>query len=118
MMNTETSQTGAKPIDQVMIEKEVAKVAAFIETARKHIVEDKMVDVVALEGKVKSLCNKINISGDEAAESVRPAIEKLREDLDVLDKELTSQFEKLTTSMVGPARNHATAAYAKSNDDA
>ena len=116
MMNTETSNT--ETVDQAMIEKEIGKVSAFIDTARKHIKEDKMVDVVALEEKVRSLCSKVKDSSDKDSESVRPAIIKIREDLDRLDKELTRQFKRVTASMAGATRNHATAAYAKSGDDA
>jgi hypothetical protein len=118
MTNTQTTPNEAKAIDQAMIEQEIGKISAFIEMARKHLAEDKLVDVVALEGKVKSLCDKLNIAGDNAAETARPAITKIRENLDALDKELSTQFERLTTSMAGSARNHATAAYAKSSDDA
>ena len=42
MINTETPNT--ETVDQAMIEKEIGKISAFIDTARKHIKEDKMVD--------------------------------------------------------------------------
>jgi hypothetical protein len=118
MTNIQTTTNEAKAIDHAMIEQEIGKIFAFIEMARKHLAEGKLVDVVALEEKVKSLCDKVNVAGDNAAESARPAIIKIRENLDELDKELSTQFERLAASMVGSARNHATAAYAKSNDEA
>ena len=116
MINTETSTT--ETVDQAVIESEIGKVSAFIDTARKHIKEDKMVDVIALEGKVRSLCSKVKDANDKDSENVRPAIIKIREDLDRLDKELTRQYKRVTGSMAGATRNHATAAYAKSGDDA
>ncbi len=118
MMNIATPNTQTETVDQAVIENEIGKVSAFIETARKHILEDKMVDVIALEEKVRSLCSKVKDSSDKDSESVRPAIIKIRENLDRLDKALTQQFKRVTAGMAGSTRNHATAAYAKTGDDA
>ena len=117
MTNSKAPNTTINAIDQAIIEKEIAQVAAFIEMARKHLADDKLVDVVELETKVKSLCDKVNIAGDLAAENARPAIIKLRKNLDILDKELSTQFKRLTTSMMRSTRNHAAAAYTKPSND-
>jgi hypothetical protein len=117
MTNSQTTTSEGKAINQAMIEQEVAKISAFIGMARTHLAEDKLIDVSTLEEKVKSLCDKVNIAGDSALETARPAIIKMRESLDALDKELSTQFKGLTASMVGNVRNNATAAYAKPRDD-
>ncbi len=117
MTNSQTTTNEGKAIDQAMIEQEVAKVSAFIKMAREHLEEEKLIDLVALEEKVKALCDKVNIAGDGALETARPAIIKIRESLDALDKELSTQFKGLTARMVGSERNHATAAYAKFRDN-
>ena len=117
MTNTESPNTSINAIDQAIIKKEIGQVAAFIEMARKHLADDQLVDVVELEIKVKSLCDKVNIAGDLAAENIRPAIIKLRKNLDTLDEELSTQFKRLRTSMMGSTRNHAAAAYTKPSND-
>ena len=99
------------------IDREIDKVASLITMARRHLAEDRMVDLSALEGKVRVLCASIVDSPPEDADQIMTSVKAMIENLELLARELTAQQVKLGSKAEGIERRRATQAYAKTKKD-
>ena len=95
---------------------EADKVTSLVTTARRLLAEQTMVDLSALNGKVRALCDSIRQvpTGDPAA--VKAALTGIVEDLDRLEAELTAQNEDVNAQTVNAARRRTMDAYTKTKD--
>ncbi len=69
---------------QDRVRQELEKAASLIGTARRLLATGTMVDLAALEGKVSRICRGIIDLGLEDGRPLRPDIEALIADLDLL----------------------------------
>ena len=90
---------------------ETEKVATLITAAGKHLAEGKMVDLSALENKVRVLCRAITEAPAEEARKLKGAIEAILNDLDGLEADLTDHLRNLRREMEGTLRKKAIGAY-------
>ncbi len=90
---------------------ETEKVATLIAAAGRHIAEGKMVDLSALENKVRVLCQAITEAPAEEARKLKGAIEAILRDLDGLEVDLTDHLKNLRGEMEGTFRKKAIGAY-------
>lgn len=95
------------------ITQETEKVAALIAAAGRHLSEGKMVDLAALEDKVRVLCQAIAEAPAEEARGLKGAIEAIIRDLNGLEADLTDKLRNLRGEMEGAFRKKATDAYAQ-----
>ncbi len=95
---------------------EADKVTSLVTTARRLLAEQTMVDLSALDGKVRALCDSVRDvpPGDTAA--VKAALTGILEDLDRLEEELTVQNEDVNAQTVKAARRQTMDAYTKTKD--
>jgi hypothetical protein len=80
----------SEPIDIV---DELQKVASLVTTARRLLATGTMVDLSALEGKVKAICDALAAMDRDQAQAHLPTIEALVGDLDRLSEALRFQHE-------------------------
>jgi hypothetical protein len=66
------------------------KVTSLIATARRLMSDGKTVDLSNLEGKIRTLCNNAEDAGLGQPDAVRTVLGAIVEDLDLLEKEMTS----------------------------
>ncbi len=90
---------------------ETEKVATLITAAGKHLAEGKMVDLSALENKVRILCRAIAEAPAGEARKLKGAIEAIIHDLDGLEADLTDRLKDLRGEMEGTFRKKAIGAY-------
>ena len=95
---------------------EIEKVTSLIAAARRLLTENKMVDLGALEGKVKELRQAIEKGAPDDLDAVKASLSALVDDLDGLETELTAQHRRLDRELGEVVRRHAADAYGK--DDA
>ncbi|NQV46471.1 MAG: hypothetical protein HQ504_01690 [Rhodospirillaceae bacterium] len=95
-MNQQTAKT-----DLAEILDEIDKVDSVIATARRLLAEGKMVDLSALEGKVKGLCKKIESMAPGDISVIDAAVVATRHNLDLLENELTAQNESISGDIEG-----------------
>lgn len=96
---------------------EADKLTSLVTTARRLLAEQKMVDLSALNGKVKALCDAIRHVPPEDTAAVKAALTGILEDLDRLEAELTAQNEDVNAQTVNVARRQAMGAYTKTKDE-
>lgn len=72
---------------------ELQKVASLVTTARRLLATGTMVDLSALEGKVRAICEALAMMEREEAQIHLPTIEILVTDLDRLSEALKFQHE-------------------------
>jgi len=92
-------------------------VTSLVTTARRLLAEQKMVDLSALEGKVRALCDAVRHLPPGDAAAVKAALTDIVEDLDRLEAELTAQNEDVNAQTVNAARRQAMDAYTKTKDE-
>ncbi len=90
---------------------ETEKIATLIAAAGRHLAEGKMVDLTALENKVRALCQAIGEAPAGEARGLKGAIEAILRDLDGLEVELTDHLRDLRGEMEGTFRKKAIGAY-------
>lgn len=83
------------------IAEELAKVSTLVTAARRLLATGTMVDLSALESKVRGICLAIEDMAIEAARTFRPAMEGLIDDLDRLATALQDQHGPLAAHMDG-----------------
>jgi len=76
---------------------QVRKVASLVGTARQMLAEGRMVDLNALEGKVRELAGAIERTPAGEGSALKGAVAAIVENLDRLESELTAQHRSLTT---------------------
>ncbi len=96
---------------------EADKLASLVTTARRLLAEQKMVDLSALDGKVRALCDATRHVPPADTAAVKAALTDIVEDLDRLEAELTAQNEDVTARTVSTARRRAMDAYTKTKDE-
>ncbi len=96
---------------------EADKLTSLVTTARRLLAAQKMVDLSALDGKVRALCDAIRHVPPEDTAAVKAALTDIVEDLDRLEAELTAQNEDVNAQTVNAARRQAMDAYTKTKDE-
>ncbi len=74
------------------------------------------IDLSALDGKVRALCDAIRHVPPEDTAAVKAALTDIVEDLDRLEAELTAQNEDVNAQTVNAARRQTMDAYTKTKD--
>ncbi len=95
---------------------EADKLTSLVTTARRLLAEQKMVDLSALDGKVRALCDATRHVPPDDTAAVKAALSDIVEDLDRLEAELTAQNEDVNARTVNAARHQAMDAYTKTKD--
>ncbi len=95
---------------------EADKLTSLVTTARRLLAEKKMVDLSALDGKVRALCDAIRRVPPEDTAAVKAALTDILEGLDRLEAELTVQNEDVNAQTVNAARRQAMDVYTKTED--
>ena len=95
---------------------EADKVTSLVTTARRLLTEQTMVDLSALGGKVRALCDSIRHVPPENIGAAKSALTDILEDLDRLESELTAQNEDVNAQTVKAARRQTMDAYTKTKD--
>ena len=93
------------------------KVTSLVTTARRPLAAQKMVDLSALGGKVRALCDSIRHVPPEDTAAVKAALTGIVEDLDRREAELTARNEDVNAQTVNAARLQAMGAYTKTKDE-
>ncbi len=95
---------------------EADKLTSLVTTARRLLAEQKMIDLSALDGKVRALCDATRHVPPDDTAAVKAALNDIVEDLDRLEAELTAQNEDVNARTVNAARRQAMDAYTKTKD--
>ena len=109
------SDPNAGPRPEVLPEAD--KLTSLVTTARRLLAEQKMVDLSALGGKVRVLCDAARHVPPADTAAVKAALTGIVEDLDRLEAELTAQNEDVNARTVNTARRRAMDAYTKTKDE-
>ena len=109
------SDPNAGPRPEVLPETD--KLTSLVTTARRLLAEQKMVDLSALGGKVRALCDAARHVPPADTAAVKAALTGIVEDLDRLEAELTAQNEDVNARTVNAARRQAMDAYTKTKDE-
>ena len=96
---------------------EADKLTSLVTTARRLLAAQKMVDLSALDGKVRALCDATRHVPPEDTAAVKAALTGIVEGLDRLEAELTAQNEDVNAQTVNAARRQTMAAYTKTKDE-
>lgn len=75
---------------------EVQQVASMVTAARRLLLTGKIVDLSALEGRVRGLCSAIGEMPVEQGRSLRPSLEALMGNLDRLQVDIEAQRHRLS----------------------
>lgn len=67
---------------------ELVKAASLVGTARRLLATGTMVDLTALEGRIRLICDGVTRLEQESGRALRPNMEALLADLDQLDAAL------------------------------
>ncbi len=83
------------------VRQELEKASSLVGTARRLLATGTMVDLAALEGKVRMICRGVVDLGREDGQSLRPDMEALIADLDLLAAAIRDRYDprapRLTT---------------------
>lgn len=90
---------------------EIEKVTSLIAAARRLLAENKMVDLGALEGKVKELRAAIEKGSADDLDAVKASLSAVVDGLDGLEAELTARHRRLDRELGEAVRRHAADAY-------
>ena len=91
--------------------KEAGRVATLISSARSHLADGKMVDLGALEGKVRMLCENIDSAPPSDATLLKAALNGMLEDLEFLAQDLARQHMEIDALANGKTMHKAIGAY-------
>jgi hypothetical protein len=75
------------------VREELDKAASMVWTARRLLATGTIVDLSALEGKVKAICDEVSVMGREDGQGLVPMMEKLIGDLDRLAEAITERLD-------------------------
>lgn len=75
------------------VAEELEKAASMVTTARRLLATGTMVDLSALEGKVRSICDALAGMSREDSCALLPVMERLLRDLDRLAEAITERME-------------------------
>ncbi len=110
-MNDTLSPTD--PLGGSPIKTEVHKVASLVDTARQLLAEGRIVDLSALEGKVRLMCDAIQDAAPEEQAELREPVEAVINALDQLEADLTRQYGAILAEHENSTRMAAMDAYRK-----
>ena len=99
------------------VKTEVRKVASLVGGARRLLAEGKIVELSALEGKVKAMCEALKHAPPEVAKGLEKPVGAIIEDLDRLQADLTAQHRSLAERLENDERQRAAKAYRKVKDE-
>jgi len=99
--------------DIAAILEEVDKVESVISTAQRLLTDGKMVDLSALEGKVKTLCERIADADLKDSNEVGNVLRAVLEKLEQLGDELVAQHDSIGGQTAGTPVKSAIDAYEK-----
>ncbi len=108
-MNERQGVHPARPRPDVA--RQAQKVAALIVAARRHLAANSMIDLSALEGKVRTLCDAAGDAPAKDAEEIRCSIAAIVKNLDRLTAELTAQRDQVLGKIENTLRRQANDAY-------
>ena len=108
------SEPNAGPRPEVLPEAD--KVTSLVTTARRLLAEQSMVDLSALDRKVRALCDSLRHVPPEDTAAVKAALTDIVEDLDRLEAELVAQNEDVNAQTVNAARRQTMDSYTKTKD--
>ena len=95
------------------IRDEVHKVASLVDTARRLLAEGSIVDLSALEGKVRVICEAIGEAPGEDLSDLKDPMAAIIDGLDLLEAVLNEQFSAILSANEGTTRMAAMSAYRK-----
>lgn len=75
------------------VSEELEKAASMVTTARRLLTTGTMVDLSALEGKVRGICQSLAGMAHEDGRALLPTMERLIRDLDHLAEAITERME-------------------------
>ena len=96
---------------------EADKLTSLVTTARRLLAEKKIVDLSALDGKVRALCDATRHVPPKDTAAVIAALTDIVEGLDRLEAELTAQNEDVNAQTVNAARRQAMDVYTTTKDN-
>lgn len=73
------------------IGEEIQKLTSFISTARRLFHKGELVELAALESKIRNLCEKVVELPREEAREFLPGLENILADLDSLERDLNQR---------------------------
>jgi hypothetical protein len=79
--------------DTERVRQELEKAASLVGTARRLLATGTMVDLAALEGKVRTICRGVIDLGLEDSQPLRPDMEALIVDLDLLAEAIRDRYD-------------------------
>lgn len=83
----------APPQIPIQVSEELEKAASMVTTARRLLATGTMVDLSALEGKVRFVCEALAGMAREDGRALMPIMERLIGDLDRLAEAITERIE-------------------------
>ncbi|MHA1597481.1 MAG: hypothetical protein ACTSV1_02060 [Alphaproteobacteria bacterium] len=92
---------------------EVDKVESVITNARRLLVEGKMVDLTALEGKIRTLCDRITAADMDKTQDVGDALKTVLDKLQQLGDEIVEQHGSIGVDPSDTSVKSAIGAYEK-----
>jgi hypothetical protein len=81
------------------VREELEKASSLVVTARRLLATGTMVDLSALEGKVRFICETLAGLGREDGQPFRPGMEALIADLDGLAEAIRERYDPLAASL-------------------
>ena len=79
--------------DSRQVRQELEKAASLVGTARRLLATGTMVDLAALEGKVRTICRGVVGLERDDGQSLRPDMEALISDLDLLATAIRDRYD-------------------------
>ena len=101
------------PLDGSQIKTEVHKVASLVDTVCQLLAEGRIVDLSALEGKVRLMCDAIQDAAPEEHAELREPVAAIIDALDQLEADLTRQYGAILAEHENSTRMAAMDAYRK-----
>lgn len=99
------------------IESTLAKAADFIRAARRDLGQNRSVDLIGLEERVRALYDAAQAAKDKAPDKINKKINALQADLHALSEDLTNWYEANKRDQDAAQRHSAVSAYGKASDD-
>lgn len=84
----------AGPFDE-QVRQELEKAVTMVSAARRLLATGTMVDLTALEGKVRFICETVAAMGRDEGRVMLPVMESLMADLDSLESAIRDRYEPI-----------------------
>lgn len=92
----------APPDMAQMVREELEKAASLVTAARRLLATGTMVDLSALEGKIRFICETLGEMGRDDGQPFRPGMEALMDDLDRLAEAIHERNDPLSARLGDP----------------